>query len=319
MEKVWIIKDPDEYLKPRKRKVMPRETAPAFEKDPGRAYSLSLLFWGAGQDYNEERGKSLVFNILLIAAVVIIIIAAIYGRRFVRFLLSQGAAGADIFLGVEILFFCVLIFWRYNAGDAYHTAAQTRKTPYKGIKSKSFPFLCSLLMPGWGQFLNGQPLKGSFYSGFSVLALLSFAVIPSTIVVWPFLEPSCSRFAIEAIFAVAVLYSPLIPLVWIFGSFDALRVSLDELKKEPLWERIKSANNRRRTQGWVRGLFPQVQSTILLALILTSLVIVILHAFPWQYYLDELMHVRLRMQEQGMMLVPDMIDTFLTSAWQLGK
>ncbi len=307
MDKVWEVKDSSEYRKKQKRGITPRETMAGPEKNPGRAYTLSLLFWGAGQNYNRETGKSLVFNIIMLAVLVGTILSFIFGRSFVRFLISRGASASLVFLTAEILFFCLLVFWRYNAGNAYHSAARSRRTPFRGIESRTIPLLCSLLVPGWGQFLNGQPLKGSFYSAFSVLALLSFAVIPSTLLAWPLLEPSDARLVIETVFAVTFLYAPLIPFVWIFGSFDALRVSMDDLKKEPLWERLKSANNRRRTQGWVHGVFPQARSTILLGLLFASLLTLGAGIFPRLYYLDGLKSARTWMEKQGMSVVPDLI------------
>ncbi len=318
MEKVWTIKDPDEYLKPKKKKTSTRDTpAPRFEKDPARAYTLSLLFWGAGQNYNNEHGKGLFFNIALILAVLSVILTLIFGVSFYSFLRSRGLSPSDLFLGAEILFFCTLIFWRYNAGDAYQVAARTRRTRFRGIHGRFAPFFCSLLIPGWGQFLNGQPIKGSLYSGFSVLALLSFACIPSTLLLWPFLEVSDSRLLIEAIFGVAVLYTPLIPFVWLFGSFDAWRVSVDDLKKEPLLERVRSANNRRRTQGWVQGVFPQIKSTLLLGLILAAIVLFV-GGLPRRFYLEQLTEMGAWMQSRGMTLVPDVIDR-LTAAVSQAK
>ncbi len=311
MDKVWTIKDPDEYLKPKKKKTSTRDTPiPRNEKDPARAYTLSLLFWGAGQNYNQEHGKGLFFNIALIMAVLSIILALIFGDSVILFLRSRGLSPSDLFLGAEILYFCTLIFWRYNAGDAYHVAARTRRTRFKGVSNTYSPFFSSLLIPGWGQFLNGQPVKGSLYSGFSVLALLSFVSIPATLLLWPFLEVSESRMLIETIFGVAVLYTPIIPFVWLFGGFDAWRVSRDELKKEPLLERIKSANNRRRTQGWVQGVFPGIWSTLLLVLTLAALVLFV-GAVAERYYLEQLSAAGAWMQRQGMTVVPDVIERLL--------
>ncbi len=131
---------------------------------------------------------------------------------------------------------------------------------------------------------------------------------------WPFLEISESRFFVEEILSLTVLFAPLIPFIWLFGSFDALKVSLDDLKKEPFFERIKSANNRRRTQGWARGVFPQFKSTVMLGFVLIFLLIAACRYVPEliNYYRDQLADAQARMQKQGMTLVPELISRLLS-------
>lgn len=312
MEKIWEIKDPEQYFRKKKRKT--RELPPAIQKNPARAYTLSLFFWGGGQTYNEQRGKGVLLQLLLIMFCVGIALSLFYGKPLLEFLRSHGISNADAFLGAEALLFFVLIVWRYNAGDAYHTAVKMNKKKFRGIQNRVYPFLCSLLLPGWGQFLNGQPVKGSIFSAFSTIALFSLISIPAAFAAWPFLEDSETRFIVEEILFLTVLFAPLIPFIWLFGSFDALKVSLDELKKEPFFERVRSANNRRRTQGWVRGVFPQFKSTAILGFVLVFLVIAAYYYVPahTSYYRDQLADAQARLQKQGMTLVPELINRLLS-------
>ncbi len=305
MEKVWEIKDPESYLKPRKTK---RRRQARVEKNPARAYTLSLLWWGSGQSYNEEHGKALVLQVLLIALIVGAVVAVIYSDHLLPFLQTHNIAPSQSFLFAEILFFVLLVLWVANAGDAYRTAARSRSTRFPGTKSRVFPCLCSLLFPGWGQFLNGQPLKGAVFSALTVFALFAAVSIPATLLLWPALEASNVRTLVESIFTVAAFYAPLIPLLWLFSAYDALKVSVDELKKEPLWERIKAANNRRRTQGWVQGVFPQIRSTLLLVLCLAVLLLIISHILPARFYADLLTAVSSSLRRQGMTVLPEIID-----------
>ena len=308
-EKVWVVEDPDEKPQRATTRVIRDETQARQEKSPATAYTLSTLFWGAGQLYNRQRTKGLIFLVLMLLVVVSIILASLFFNPLLQFLRSQSIPLADTFFAVEILLFCLLIFWKYNAGDAYHTADRALRTSFAGVQSKAGPFLCSLLVPGWGQFLNAQPIKGSIYAGFSIFSLFSLLTIPSVLLAWPYLNASDTRFIIEAIFALTVLFAPLIPFIWIIGSFDALKVSLDDLKKEPLLDRIKFANNRRRNQGWVRGVFPRIKSTLLLTLFLAFIVIVAYYYyFPKNFYNEQVSAVHAFMRKQGMTLVPDLID-----------
>jgi TM2 domain-containing membrane protein YozV len=314
MEKVWVIRDPDEQLQGHKTRRLTKEALPSDGKNPAAAYSLSMICWGAGQFYNDQRGKGLLFLFTMIIFFMGTVLSFVYTEYLLQVLGSYKFSVADAFLIAELLFFSALIFWMYNAGDAYHTAVKARAMPFAGIQSQSYPFLCSLLVPGWGQFLNGQPIKGSMYAGFSVLGVFSFVSIPSVILAWPFLEAVKSRFIIEEIFAVTMLMAPLMPFIWLFGSFDALRVSLDDIKKESFLDRISYANNRRRTQGWVKGVFPHIKSTIALGLFLALLMIVFGRSFPADYYGDQLAHARARLQAQGMTIVPEIIGRVLSPA-----
>jgi len=309
MEKVWEIKDPDAYRK--KHRKTGQQRAAHLEKNPARAYTLSLLWWGAGQSYNEEHGKALVFQILLIALFVAAVVVVINRDHLLLFLQARQVTPSQFFLFAEILFFSILVFWISVAGDAYRTAARSRSSRFPGIENRVYPCLCSLFFPGWGQFLNGQPLKGTFFSAVAVFALFAAVTIPVTLLFWPSLDASDARSTVEAIFAVTVLYAPVIPILGLFSAYDALKVSIDELKKEPLWERIKAANNRRRTQGWVRGVFPQIRSTLFLILCLAALVFIISRILPAGFYAALLNSVSITLRRQGMIILPEIIDRII--------
>jgi TM2 domain-containing membrane protein YozV len=310
MEKIWEIKDPGSYLKGGKRTRKTKGPA-REEKNPAKAYSRSIFLWGSGQNYNGEYGKGLAFMLLMIALCLGVGLALIFRDALPLFLKKERIPFADAFLAAEILLLCILLFWIGNAGNAYHTASKTCRTRFMGTPSRVYPGLCSLLLPGWGQFLNGQPLKGSLFSAFGALGIFALVSVPAVLLAWPFLEATDSRFILEAIFTVSVMSVPLLPLLWLFGAYDALRVSLDEYKKEPLWERIKAANNRRRTEGLVRGVFPWIGRAFALVLILTVCVIVVAHNFPVRYYTERLFFLRQELAKLGMTLLPELITKLL--------
>lgn len=180
------------------------------------------------------------------------------------------------------------------------------------MPSRVYPFLCSLLIPGWGQHLNGQPVKGSIFFCCLIFSLFSIISIPAALLAWPSLEASGARTILEGIFTLMLLSAPLIPLLWIVGSFDALKVSIDDLKKERLLDRIKCANNRRRTQGLVRGVFPHFRSTLFLLLFLAFLVLITDHAVPEHFYRDQLMDAQAWLRSRGMTIVPVLIGRLLS-------
>ncbi len=310
MDKVWEIKDPSAYLKGGKRKTRTRPLAE--EKDPAKAYSRSIIVWGSGQNYNGEFGKGLAFILLMIIVYLGAGLAVFFRNALLQLLREEHILLSDAFFACEVLLLLVLLFWFGNAGNAYHTAAKTRRSRFSGIPSKAVPALCSLLLPGWGQFLNGQPFKGSILSGLWLLGIFSFISIPAVILAWPLLEATESRFIIEAIFVISVIGIPLWLIVWLYGVYDALRVSLDEYKKEPLWERIKAANNRRRTAGLVKGVFPWIGRTFALALILTFCVIIVYYYFPKRYYVEWLTLLRRDLTGLGMTILPELLSKLLS-------
>jgi TM2 domain-containing membrane protein YozV len=236
----------------------------------------------------------------------------LFWKTLFHMLRSHDISCLSIFIAAEVLFFGALVFWSYNAGDAYHTTVRERTTPFTEVPSRVLPLLCSLLIPGWGQHLNGQPVKGGLFAFFSIFSLFTIVSIPATLLVWPSLEASEARTTIEWIFTLMVLFAPVIPVIWIFGSFDAFKVSIDDLKKEPFLDRIKYANNRFRMQGFVRGVIPHIRSTIFLLLLLVFLFIISSYAVNRHFYIDQLAEARTWLQKQGMMIMPALIGRLIS-------
>ncbi|MEK6745091.1 MAG: hypothetical protein AABZ15_15860 [Nitrospirota bacterium] len=312
MDKVWEIKDPEAYLQKKKAPSGPRP-APAEQKDPAKAYNLSMFYWGGGQLYNDQLRKGGVFMVLMLLVFGATVLGIIYRVELDQFLLGRGIPRSRTFLTAEFLLFLVLLFWVSNAADAYRTAARSRKMRFPGVSSRVTPFLGSLLVPGWGQFLNGQPVKGSIFSVLAVIGIFSLLSVVLTFLAWPRLDAGDARFIAEGISAVCLLLAPLAPLLWTFSTYDALKVSHDDLLKEPLWERIKAAYYRTRTQGLVRGIIPQIKGTFMLVIILVVLMIVVQYWFPTGFYTKWLSSVQTLLRDRGMTIVPELIGTVL--AW----
>jgi TM2 domain-containing membrane protein YozV len=315
MEKFYDVNDPRHS---RGGKTVVRKGPPLREeKDPSEAYSRSKIYWGGGQFYNDEVGRGTVFLIIEMLLLGMVALAIIYRVELVGLLRDRGMSVSDVFLGGEVLILLALFFWAYNAADAYQHAARTRKTRFVGVRSRITPLLASLVAPGWGQFLNGQPLKGSVHAAIAVIGFFSLCSVVLTFIAWPVLDASDSRFIIEGVSAVALIILPLLPPFWAFSAYDALKVSSDELLKEPLWERIKAAYYRGRNQGWIDGVFPRVKNTFLLLLFLFFFVIVVYYWFPVRYYAGLLSWVKGVLSDRGMTIVPELIDRVL--AWLVVK
>ncbi len=309
MEKIWVIEDPDELSGSKERATV--KEPPPEKKNPAAAYSLSILLWGSGQFYADLIGKGLAFLFLMFLTAAGIVLSVLNRDAILDRLRSHRFALADVFLFAEILLLAVLVFWAYNAADAYHAAARERRRPFTGVKSRIFPALCSMCFPGWGQYLNGQSVKGGVFASLSVIGYFALFAAPLTLIAWPRLEATDSRDIIEDIFAAAVFIVLAVPVIWIFSCYDALKVSRDDYLKEPFLERVKAMNNRRRTQGWVRGVFPRIRNIFALFVVLVVLVAASYWAFPEGYYVSLLGRAERYLRHQGMTIVPGIIETML--------
>ena len=313
MEKVWVIKDPDEYLKPRRPQRIAKEDPPTAEVDPALAFTLSLLFWGSGQLYNGQRAKGLNYIGLALYSNAFALLLCMFQQEIPSYLFFYGISPAQAVLASALLLFVFLIFWIFNASDAYHTAMKARRTPFAGVSSRAWPVFCSLLVPGWGQFLNGQPTKGSLFAVCAAFGIFSLISVLGILQAWPFLEDSYFRFIVEEMLLLSLFSLLPMPFLWALGVFDAWKVGQDDIKKEPLLERLKAANNRRRAYGLVRGVFPQIKRMLLLVLFLIILIIITVRFyFPWNYYREYLMKALSWSSKQGMMLIPELIRGIIT-------
>lgn len=246
MEKIWVIKDPDEYLKPCRKQQITKEAPAPAERDPALAYTLSLLFWGSGQLYNGQRAKGLSYIALAVYGNAFALLIFMFQKEVPSYLLFYSLSPAQAVLAVAFLIFCCLIFWVSNASDAYQTAIKARRTPFTGVKNRVWPLFCSMLVPGWGQFLNGQPIKGAVFAVCAAFGIFSFISARGILQAWLFLEDSYYRRIVEGVLLLSLFSLMFMPFLWVLSVFDAWKVGQDDIKKEPLLERLKAANNRRR-------------------------------------------------------------------------
>jgi len=308
MDKVWVIKDPNELLGSLKINALQPEPLVSEGKNPGTAYSWSVFFWGGDRFYNKQFMKGLYFFVLMAAFYTGTALTVLFWRDIVLFLQDHGMSVSVFLLVILGMLFLALIFRSLCCSNAYHGTAKNRKKSFTGTKSRVSPFICSLLLPGWGQFLNGQPIKGGIFAGFWVVSCFALVTVPVVLLTWKDLAPSSSRLLIESIFTIAVFILPVIPFVWMVSSYDALKVSRELWKKEPLWERIKATYNLRHNQLWLRWVSRQIKRFLVLVLFLAFSLIVFYKYYPSRFYSGELNSARSWMQAQGMTLLPDLLE-----------
>lgn len=307
-ERVWVLEDPDERPRVRTRS----GSAPSrTQRNPAVAFTLSILIWGAGQFYNRQGNVGTLLVLLMANFFLDPILVWIYREPIVAFLQGLTITPSQMLATITLFYFSGLLIWLSSAERAYHKTNAARTEPFQGTRVAWLSAVCSLVLPGWGQFLNGQARKGTF---FLLATLLVFFAAPTALLIWlfwPGLETAADRLFWERLLAATLLAAPLALVVWPLNCLDALRVGRDELKKEPLLKRLEYANNRRRMYGWERGVFPFFKRTVMFALVLVLCSTIAYYAFPHDYYVSLLQDLRTQLSQRHMVLIPHVIDRLL--------
>lgn len=313
-KKIWIIEDTSEKKSSAKGGIQGTASSSQQksygEKDPSLAFSLSILLWGCGQFYNRQWRLGTIFLICMILFYTSIIITVAYWESIKSTYESMYVDCSETLLLFSLFYLSGIFIWLYNAWQAYLRSMKLDLRHPKGIKRTVIPVVCSLFMPGWGQLLNGQIKKGFFFQIFSLAGITAVSFILITVLVWPELEASRARSVIEWIFSVSVLISPCILLMWMLNIFDAIRVSKDNTKKDPLKKRIRYAINKYRhhiqVYGWKNTLFSLVKKNILVMVLLVFCVISYYYV-PGNFYVQQLHYLGGRMTERDMAVIPALI------------
>ncbi len=232
----------------------------------------------------------------------------------IAFRYSVGRFISEFYIPASLVIFGLVIFlagglvaWLFNAVDAYYRTASIRFELFRGVDNEFWPLLCSLLYPGWGQFLNGQPKKGVFFLLFGLLGTFSAVVLTVSQGAWSVLKTSPDRFAFEIYLVAALLVLPISLLMWIIAAHDAFWSCRQPVRKRPLPKRVQYFRDRARAHGIMRILVPKIRSTVLSGLLLTVLLLAGMQYLPRKYYVDSLEEIRLEMLNSNMRITPDLV------------
>ncbi len=309
-QKTWYIDDP--YWKegsdkgasdkpPATKTKTENQAIPgASRKNPALAFSLSMVVWGSGQMYAGAYRPGSIFM-----AAMLFFYATIYAAEFLPDLARRLVAHIDmprsvIIPGVVVFLFAGLVFWLVNAVDAYYRAVRSRSEPFRGVDNELLPLACSVLFPGWGQFLNGQPKKGLFFLMFGVTGICSAVFVSAARYLWPLFKAGPAASAFEICLVGAILLVPVSLVMWIVSLYDAFssckELFIEKLRKHP------TAN-----RGWrrksLKSLLPRW--TAILGLLLA--ISVGCQLFPEEYYLWSLEDIRTETLNNNMVIVPRLV------------
>ena len=315
-DRVWVLDDPDEQPRVRKKHTK-KHTAtgpPRAQQNPAAAFSWSILIWGGGQIYRNQGTAGALLILLMVNFYVHPVWLWSYRGPVLAWLQGFAITPSQMLVAATLFYLSGLLIWLISAEHAYLRTCATRTTAFRGIGSAWLPGACSLVLPGWGQFLNGQPKKGTF---FLLIALLGFFAVPTALgiwIAWPSLDTAVDRLFWEKVLVVLLLTIPAVLLIWPLSGFDALKVSRDEMKKEPLLKRLECANNRRRIFGWGHEVVPFFKRTAVLGVVLVLFSTIAYSYGPRDYYFARLQQLQIHLSHQHMVLIPQLIGRLLHHA-----
>ncbi len=144
--------------------------------NPAAAGTLSLLVWGLGQYYN---GDSRLGTLFLFGELQVIAFHYLMIKTWSQILAFAHRVSFvnewELMLYVSSVDFCLIFFMIYNVAQAYH-AAEARSGRFEGLHRPLVAGMASLIVPGWGQILNGQPGKAKLFLFAFLLQLYMLAL-----------------------------------------------------------------------------------------------------------------------------------------------
>ena len=318
-QKVWVINDQDWHRSTKPEPMVePPAAAPPLagpppqpqsvpippQKNPALAFSLSLPLAGGGLCYLGEKrpGAYCMAGMAFFCALLATLL--LYRGALVHLLARHDLQAWPFTLAAGIFFLAGLLFWQGAAVAAYYRALRQRSEPFLGGGRALWPLLGSLLLPGWGQFLNGQPRKGLCFLPCGLLAFLSLFVLGVTRGLWPLLRSEPGRRLVELYLTAALLLLPLFLLLWLVGAYDAFRSCQRQQRKKMC---LNNPGYRPGGRKVLRALVPR-GSAVLGLLLAISLG---MQFIPKTYYRQSLQRARLEMLHNRVEILPGLVQELL--------
>lgn len=307
-QKVWLIED-DALRLPvaRKPKAVVSDPADVVTDDPESAvaeqageaggrqnplwsFSLALLVPGSGHLYLGYRRQGFWFMGAALA-VTAAVLTLIMIRETVYRALAAYPEHVCMFL---ISFLCLSLvglgLWLASAADACRRTMLRRREAWPGLENPAIPLVCSLVLPGWGQVLNGQLKKGLLFLCLGCLGCFALEILAVGLYFWPLIQPGPLRGLIDWVLIVSFLAAPLMFSCWLAAGYDAY-LSGQRLARQRFSRAVPS--KRIGGPGFARMLVPRT-SAVLCLLLAISLGMQLL---PKDYYASRLERVQAGLQE----------------------
>ncbi|HEV8662964.1 MAG TPA: hypothetical protein VGT06_07495 [Candidatus Methylomirabilis sp.] len=301
--KVYVLGDSLETPSQR----LPRAVGPL--RDPARAATLSLFLWGGGQLYNGQRTTANWLFLLQIFFFGVLAAAATSWSRVAWWLDLQFRFDTTIPALFALLFLWGAAGWVWGTLQAYQEADRRALEPFTGKEREATAALCSLAVPGWGQYLNGQPRKGAAFQALVLLEGLAWLTLLAAYSGFESLERPENRAVLERALLWAAAAIPLLGLARVLTAYDAFKVArYPGLRRNP-WLRMKFAWTRYRT-GMARQLPSakrRIRALVLILLLVAADLVAIFYS-PRSFYVGQAAWLAQHLRNKGMVQVPVLLD-----------
>ncbi len=193
-------------------------------RNPAAAGSLSMLVWGLGQFYNGDTKLAMLFLVseaLVVAFHYMLVLTWDRIRTFAHlFFISEW----ELMLYASSIDFCLIFFMIYNVAQAYR-GAEARGGRFAGLHRPLVAGMASMLVPGWGQMLNGQLGKAVVFLFTFLLQvyLLGLYLISPFYRIVANLEPQQMILRRAIWVGMSVLF--VTALSWLVSTYDAVLVA----------------------------------------------------------------------------------------------
>jgi hypothetical protein len=271
-------------------------------KSPALAFSLAMLVWGSGHLYCKNYRTGALF----LATMVLF-----YPLLIWYWLARLDAAGASAIVSGQFdssfvaggAIFCLLglTCWLANAVDAYYRTQKLRAEPFRGLDRETLALAGTALFPGWGQYLNGQPVKGLIFLLFGGLGLSALGLILTTPYWCPVVATSTIGTFLDRCFVIALVVLPCSLLAWILAAYDAVCACRKLIRKKLAKQH---PGYRAGGHGRLRNLLPR--STAVLGLLLA--LSLGMQFTPRTFYLETLETLRIKMVEYHLETAPRLLE-----------
>jgi TM2 domain-containing membrane protein YozV len=303
-QKVWLIDDSNWQEAPEKigndasplekKKEASRPLTTSSSKNPALSFSFSMIIWGSGQMYSGAYLPGSIFVVLMVAFYGVFSTMVVSRDPASLFVTGMGIPAPVLLCTAVVYLFAGLILWLFNAVDAYYRTARLGPELFPGVDNKFWPPVCSVLFPGWGQFLNGHPKKGLIFLLFGATGIYAVFVFSVTPYVWPVLKAGPAGPVFELCLVAGILAAPLSLLMWILSAYDSFRTCRLQGSLPPGY--------RKRNQGGLKDFLPR--TTAVLSLLLA--VSVGMQCIPKEYYLNSLENIRTETLRDNMKIIPEL-------------
>lgn len=309
-DKVFVLDDSLETPPRPHRPHEPAEEAAPETKNPARAATLSLFLWGGGDFYNGRRARGQWLLILQILYVGLLVGAGIFWPTPIRWLDRYFRFETTVPAFILLLFVWGMAGWVWGTLHAYREADRGRE-PFAGRGEEGIAALCSCAVPGWGQYLNGQPRKGAIFQALFLLEGIAWITLLAAYTEFETLQRPENRAFLETLLLGAAAALPLPTFARLLSTYDAFRVARYPGLRQPLWHRMKFALTRDRTRAgwWIPSLKRWIQALVLILLLVAADFLA--SFFDWRaFYAGQAASLAHHLRGKGMVEIPAALSTF---------